>query len=60
MDDGVEFEASPGDVTCLPSGHDAWVMGNEPVVVVDWHGVTQYAKGQKKSTRKATTKSAKK
>lgn len=44
MDDGTEFEAGPGDVTALPSGHDAWVVGNEPVVVVDWHGATQYAK----------------
>ena len=44
MDNGTEFEAGPGDVTCLPSGHDAWVVGNEPVVVVDWHGATSYAK----------------
>lgn len=46
MDDGTEFEAGPGDVTCLPSGHDAWVVGNEPVVVVDWHGATNYAKAK--------------
>jgi len=44
MDDGTEFEAGPGDVTCLPSGHDAWVVGNESVVIVDWHGATAYAK----------------
>lgn len=44
MDDGTEFEAGPGDVTCLPSGHDAWVVGDEPVVVVDWHGATNYAR----------------
>src|SRR6266850_1212215 len=31
MDDGTEFEAGPGDVTSLPSGHDAWVIGSEPV-----------------------------
>jgi hypothetical protein len=43
MDDGTELEAGPGDVTSLPSGHDAWVVGDEPVVVVDWHGVTAYA-----------------
>src|SRR3954465_8660005 len=35
MDDGTEFVARPGDVTSLPSGHDAWVVGAEPVVVVD-------------------------
>jgi hypothetical protein len=44
MDDGTEFIAGPGDVTSLPSGHDAWVVGNEPVVVVDWYGVSNYAK----------------
>ena len=45
MDDGNEFEAGPGDVTSLPSGHDAWVVGNEPVMVVDWFGASNYAKG---------------
>jgi hypothetical protein len=44
MDDGTEFIAEPGDVTSLPSGHDAWVVGNEPVVVIDWYGASQYAK----------------
>ncbi len=45
MDDGTEFVAGPGDVTSLPSGHDAWVVGDEPVVVVDWFGASNYAKG---------------
>ena len=45
MDDGTEFIAVPGDVTSLPSGHDAWVIGDEPVVVVDWFGASNYAKG---------------
>jgi hypothetical protein len=44
MDDGTEFTAGPGDVTSLPSGHDAWVVGDEPVVVVDWFGASAYAK----------------
>jgi len=44
MDDGTEFEAGPGDVTSLPSGHDAWVVGNEPVVTVDWFGASNYAR----------------
>ena len=42
--DGTEFEAGPGDVTFLPSGHDAWVVGNENVVVVDFQGMADYAK----------------
>jgi hypothetical protein len=44
MDDSTEFIAEPGDVTSLPSGHDAWVVGDEPAVVVDWFGATNYAK----------------
>jgi hypothetical protein len=44
MDDDDEFVAGPGDVTSLPSGHDAWVVENEPVVVVDWFGAGNYAK----------------
>jgi len=44
MDDGTEFTAKPGDVTSLPSGHDAWVVGDEAVVVVDWFGASNYAK----------------
>jgi hypothetical protein len=44
MADGTEFEAGPGDVTSLPQGHDAWVVGDEPVVVVDWFGASNYAR----------------
>ena len=44
MTDGTEFDAVPGDVTALPQGHDAWVVGDEPVVVVDWCGASNYAK----------------
>jgi hypothetical protein len=45
MDDGTEFVAEPGDITSLPSGHDAWTVGDEPAVVVDWFGASDYAKG---------------
>src|SRR5271165_2097664 len=44
MDDGTEFIAGPGDITSLPKGHDAWVVGDEPVVVVDWFGASNYAR----------------
>ena len=43
MDDGSEHEAHPGDISMLPSGHDGWVVGDEPVVVVDFQGMTEYA-----------------
>ena len=45
MTDGTEFDATPGQVTALPAGHDAWVVGDEPAVVVDWWGASNYAKG---------------
>jgi hypothetical protein len=44
MADGSEFEIGPGEVSALPPGHDAWVVGKEPVVVVDWSGATNYGK----------------
>ena len=44
MDDGTEVEIGPGDMFDLPAGHDAWVVGDEPCVMVDWQGVADYAK----------------
>lgn len=44
MSDGKEFDAVPGDVTALPQGHDAWVVGKEPVDLVDWWGASNYAR----------------
>lgn len=44
MDDGTELECRPGDLSLLPSGHDAWVVGTEPVIIVDFQGMIDYAK----------------
>ena len=44
MADGTEFEVGPGNVTVLPPGHDAWVIGDEPYVAVDWSGMANYAR----------------
>jgi uncharacterized RmlC-like cupin family protein len=44
MDNGVEKTSKAGDVLFIPPGHDAWVVGNEPVVVVDFQGMIDYAK----------------
>ena len=46
MDDGAEFDCRPGDVSLLPSGHDAWTVGNEPAIVVDFQGMLDYARGK--------------
>ena len=52
MVDGNEFDLQPGEVSYLPAGHDAWVVGDEPVVLVDWYGASNYAK---KSLSEETT-----
>ena len=45
MDDGAEGECGPGDVFVAGPGHDAWVVGNEACVMVDFGAsVGQYAK----------------
>ena len=44
MADGSETEIGPGEVSVLPPGHDGWVVGDEPVVLIDWAGATNYAK----------------
>jgi hypothetical protein len=44
MDDGTEEEFGPGDVAVVPPGHNAWVVGNEPVVSVDFTGLKDFAK----------------
>jgi hypothetical protein len=47
MDDGTEWTSKAGDVLNIPPGHDAWVDGNEPVVVLDFQGMVDYARQNK-------------
>jgi quercetin dioxygenase-like cupin family protein len=44
MDDGEEMEFGPSDFMVCPPGHDAWIVGDEACVVIDWQGVADYAK----------------
>ncbi|MET9215991.1 MULTISPECIES: cupin domain-containing protein [unclassified Nocardia] len=44
MDDGEQQEFGPGDLMVVPPGHDAWVVGDEACVMLDWQGVADYAK----------------
>jgi uncharacterized cupin superfamily protein len=46
MNDGSQAEFGPGDVGVIPPGHDAWVIGNEPFVGIDFQGGATYAKPQ--------------
>ncbi len=44
MDDGSEGECGPGDVVHIAPGHDAWTVGDEPCVMVDFGQIQDYAK----------------
>ena len=43
MDDGTEEDFFAGDVSSIPPGHDAWVVGHQPVVVIDIAGMSHFA-----------------
>jgi hypothetical protein len=43
MDDGTEGECGPDDTVRIDPGHDAWVIGDEPCVVVDFGIAPTYA-----------------
>jgi class 3 adenylate cyclase len=36
LDDGEALDIPPGSVFEIPPGHDAWVVGDEPWVTVEW------------------------
>ncbi len=44
MEDGTELEVLAGEVSSLPPGHDAWVVGDETVVTIDWQGASVWAR----------------
>lgn len=41
MDDGTEFDLGPGDVGITRPGHDAWVVGDEPCIGIDFQGASR-------------------
>lgn len=44
MNDGTSTELNPGDVFDIQPGHDAWVIGEEACTLLDFAGMTNYAK----------------
>jgi class 3 adenylate cyclase len=42
MDDGTEMDIDGGDVHEIPPGHDAWVVGDEPYVAIEWANSARY------------------
>jgi quercetin dioxygenase-like cupin family protein len=43
MNDGTQAEAAPNDVVRIEPGHDAWVIGDEPCITVDFGASPAYA-----------------
>jgi mannose-6-phosphate isomerase-like protein (cupin superfamily) len=44
MNDGTRLQLRGGDAVSIPPGHEAWVEGNEPFVMIDFAGSSDYAK----------------
>ena len=45
--DGTTMEIGPGEAYVIEPGHDAWVLGNEPLVAFEFESKTaaEFAKG---------------
>jgi hypothetical protein len=44
-EDGTELEIAPGEAYRIAPGHDAWVVGSDPVVAFEFKSAATYAKG---------------
>jgi class 3 adenylate cyclase len=44
LEDGSELDIGPDSVFEIPPGHDAWVVGDEPWVALDFAGARAYAR----------------
>ena len=44
MKDGTEMEFGPNQAFEIPSGHDAWVVGDEPWITLDFAGMRSFAR----------------
>jgi class 3 adenylate cyclase len=44
MPDGTELELGPGEVFEIPPGHDAWVVGDEPWISIDFEAMRTYGR----------------
>jgi class 3 adenylate cyclase len=41
--DGVQLVVGPGEIFDTPPGHDAWVVGDEQCVTIDFQGIADWA-----------------
>ena len=54
MDDGSQEEFGAGDIWVIPPGHDAWVVGNEAVVTLDFSSAAAESTGLPSTGRSKT------
>ena len=52
MSEGLELEIGPGEVFEIPPGHDAWVVGDEPWVSVDFEAMRSFARPSSATARR--------
>ena len=46
FEDGTELDIGAGDVFDIPPGHDGYVVGDEPLVELEWQGFRTFAGGR--------------
>jgi class 3 adenylate cyclase len=44
MEDGTEDDLGPREMFEIPPGHDAWVIGDEPWIAIDFRGARSYGR----------------
>ena len=44
LEDGTELDVGAMSLIDVPAGHDAWVVGDEPVETIAWSGVKEWLK----------------
>lgn len=54
MNTGEEFRIRAGEAFHIPPGHDAYVVGNETVELIDTAGYGDYAKAKKVEVKETT------
>jgi class 3 adenylate cyclase/quercetin dioxygenase-like cupin family protein len=55
MNDGAAIDLAPGDVFEVPPGHDAWVIGDEPWISIDFAGRRLFAKSPAEMSERTFT-----
>lgn len=53
MDSGEQADIGPGDYVVIEPGHDAWTVGNEACVILDFAGMEQYARPSREARGEA-------